>query len=291
MIDVKKISNEILSNNKLLYCMYGKPMTETCMCWGLEVPDVWLNEIDDLSKNLEGMNLLLYPKYRVRIQMDQLKEKFGTLRAYYSIAIDPPKWICEYENVVDWLMKLINKLDFKYKLVVDHEAYDEIKEEAIQADKVEETKKSYANVSNVEIIANDDGSAIKKTTYHHYKKTHNEPTRFKWLHSIMMHRYQIKNFIRNFIKWEPSYEQRCVAHMLDSYAYYNISKAEKVCTHICEKCGRHIGEDYSPRCVTHGWISYLCEKCADESNSTYSKNGELWCAGKKLEKNTNEDKK
>ena len=65
-----KLRKDILNDNEMLYCMYKQPMTETCMCWGLEVPDSWLNEIDDMSKKLEGMNMMVYPIHHVRIQMD-----------------------------------------------------------------------------------------------------------------------------------------------------------------------------------------------------------------------------
>lgn len=280
------ISKKILDENKILYCMNKRSMTETCMCWGLEVPDVWLNEIDSMSKKLEAMNYLTYPKYHVRIQMDQVKDKYAELRAYYSIIVDPPSWICIYEKSIDMFMSLVNKLDFAYKYVVDNEPYDEIREEKIAADKVEKEKNAYKNISNVEIIELKDGTAIKKTTLHHYKKTHPEPTRFKFLHKLWQNRYSIKSFIRHFCGWVPSHKQMCISSYLEEYARNVIKDTTEKCTKICEKCGRYIDDnnEYSPRCITLGWVSYLCEDCAKESNQTYVKDGKSYINGKLIEK-------
>lgn len=275
---------QILTNNKILYCMYSYPMSETCMCWGLEIPDSWLDEVDKMSMKLEAMNLIIYPKYRVRIQMDQVKSKFGTLHAYYSIVVDPPRWISLYEKCIEKLMFLINKVDFVYKEVVDYEPYDETIEEVIAANKVEEEKKNCANVSNVTIECNNDGTATKKTIFHHYRKTHREATKHKFLHKLLMHRYCIKTFIRRLINWKPSYAQSCIVKIMDSFAGSTIHEAEKECEHLCEKCGRYIGTEYSPRCITYGWISYLCTDCAINDGIIYEKDGKLWQGEKIFER-------
>lgn len=283
---------EILENNKILYCMHKKPMTETCMCWGLDVPNVWLNEIDDLSKKLEGMNSLVYPVHKVRIQADQVKNKFGILHYYFSVMIDPPALINAYENTVELAMRLIRKINFKLKMVTDKEAYDETIKDNIPADKVDEEKKRYEHCSNVEIIDQPDGTAIKKSVFHHCKQVHYEPTKHKWMYALFKRRWTIKNFLRNLLKWKPSYRQVCIAKVMDSYAFNAIRDCEEKCMHICEQCGHYIGDKWSPTCMTTGWISYLCEECAIKDGGIYVKNGESWCAGKKVEKEdeSNEDK-
>ena len=87
--------------------MFGdrtKPMTETCMCWGLEVGDGWYNIIDTLCEALthtyttgvqvdeeDGKRLGIEPysdSYYFSVESPQViatqvKEKFGTLRFYY----------------------------------------------------------------------------------------------------------------------------------------------------------------------------------------------------------------
>lgn len=277
------LHNNILFNNKILYCMYKRPMTETCMCWGLEVPDVWLNEIESLSQRLEAANIIFYPKYNVRIQADQVKDKFAHLAYYYSIVVDPPKWICIYEKCIRFLMSVFTKIDYKLKRIVDKDAYDEVVEEPIVDMSFEDAVKTYKNASNVKII-NKDNAILKQTTLHHCAKVHYEATQHKLLHKIFNYRYYIESFIRNLIHWHPTYKQLCIRKMLEKYVDAAIAASEKECSCICEKCGRHIGESYSPRCITYGWISYLCNECADKLNMLYSKNGEVW-KNKKLIKN------
>ena len=91
--------------------MFGdrtKPMTETCMCWGLEVGDGWYNLIDTLCEALtytyttsiqideeDGKRLGIEPfklegkdSYFLIVEPPQViaaqvKEKYGTLRFYY----------------------------------------------------------------------------------------------------------------------------------------------------------------------------------------------------------------
>jgi hypothetical protein len=91
--------------------MFGdrtKPMTETCMCWGLEVGDGWYDLIDILCESLtntyttsleldeedgkrlgvESYNFNEKSSYYFTIEppqviATQVKEKYGTLRFYY----------------------------------------------------------------------------------------------------------------------------------------------------------------------------------------------------------------
>jgi hypothetical protein len=75
------------------------PMTETCMCWGFEHGDGWYNIINQLCANIqshidwnnEQRERLLeknphnvpVPDAILQVVVDQVKEKFGTLRFYY----------------------------------------------------------------------------------------------------------------------------------------------------------------------------------------------------------------
>ena len=90
-----------------------KPMTETCMCWGLEVGDGWYNLIDILCESLtytyttsievdeeDGKRLGIKPykseakdSYFFEVEppqviATQVKEKYGTLRFYYREEYD-----------------------------------------------------------------------------------------------------------------------------------------------------------------------------------------------------------
>ena len=63
-----------------------KPMMETCMCWGFECGDGWFNILDQLMGNIQHHIDWKNRKEEVvaQVTLDQVKEKFGTLRFYYS---------------------------------------------------------------------------------------------------------------------------------------------------------------------------------------------------------------
>ena len=63
-----------------LYKMRHANMQETCMCWGFDCGDGWFSIINALSFALE--NLCDY--YNIDITVAQVKEKYGTLRFYWS---------------------------------------------------------------------------------------------------------------------------------------------------------------------------------------------------------------
>jgi hypothetical protein len=64
----------------------NSPMTETCMCWGFECGDGWYNILNQLMGNIQhhidwkNRNGEVVPQ----VTLDQVKEKFGTLRFYYT---------------------------------------------------------------------------------------------------------------------------------------------------------------------------------------------------------------
>ena len=64
----------------------NKSMIETCMCWGFDCGDGWFNILDQLMANIQhhldwkNKNGLVVEQ----VTLDQVKEKFGTLRFYYS---------------------------------------------------------------------------------------------------------------------------------------------------------------------------------------------------------------
>ena len=64
----------------------NKPMTETCMCWGFECGDGWFQILNQLMHNIQhhinwkNKDGNIVPQ----VVLQQVKEKFGTLRFYYS---------------------------------------------------------------------------------------------------------------------------------------------------------------------------------------------------------------
>ena len=64
----------------------NKPMQETCMCWGFDCGDGWFNILDQLMGNIQHHIDWKNKKEEVvaQVTLDQVKEKFGTLRFYYT---------------------------------------------------------------------------------------------------------------------------------------------------------------------------------------------------------------
>ena len=64
----------------------NKSMMETTMCWGFECGDGWFNIIDQLMGNIQHHIDWQNRKGEVvaQVTVDQVKEKFGTLRFYYT---------------------------------------------------------------------------------------------------------------------------------------------------------------------------------------------------------------
>lgn len=63
-----------------------KDMTETCMCWGFECADGWYNILDRLMGSIQNhLDWQNRNEEKVKqVTLDQVKEKFGTLRFYYT---------------------------------------------------------------------------------------------------------------------------------------------------------------------------------------------------------------
>jgi hypothetical protein len=65
-------------------------MQETCMCWGFECGDGWYDLIYTLCKDIQHhinnklKNLSKKEQENIRVVADQVKEKYGGLRFYYS---------------------------------------------------------------------------------------------------------------------------------------------------------------------------------------------------------------
>lgn len=61
------------------------PMTQTCMCWGICTDNGWFDLLYKLCEHLQWhTDVNKYPQ----VIAQQVKEKYGTLRFYYSLEID-----------------------------------------------------------------------------------------------------------------------------------------------------------------------------------------------------------
>ena len=63
-----------------------KDMKETCMCWGFECGDGWFQILNQLMGNIQHYIDWKNKDGEVvpQVVLDQVKEKFGTLRFYYT---------------------------------------------------------------------------------------------------------------------------------------------------------------------------------------------------------------
>lgn len=67
---------------QLFVDIYGDPK-QTCMAWGLECDDGWYTLIDTLCRQIQHHQQWNMPKHLHPVVVEQVKEKFGTLRFYY----------------------------------------------------------------------------------------------------------------------------------------------------------------------------------------------------------------
>jgi hypothetical protein len=91
-----------------------KPMTETCMCWGLEVPQSWLPIIDELC---DAMTSCRYTQYCTEMKgginfpqvvAEQVKQKYNELRFYYRLEYEqenvPDRVVTEHHKYIDGMI-------------------------------------------------------------------------------------------------------------------------------------------------------------------------------------------
>lgn len=96
----RELRQETIQTCKNLYSGY-------CHCW--ECGDGWTRPLSNLSYALETLNITLGKRHGYRIVADQVKEKFGTLRFYYSVQRIVPAWTQVLSFPFRFLSGLIRK--------------------------------------------------------------------------------------------------------------------------------------------------------------------------------------
>ena len=96
-----------------LFAQRKLPMTQTAMCWEIDISPGWYELLDSvcnyITSNFKN-NWMFYPP----IQFTQVKEKFGSLRIYYTINHRTKK---EFDKLMK--NELINFKFPKWKLLLD----------------------------------------------------------------------------------------------------------------------------------------------------------------------------
>lgn len=109
--DNLKYGETFMKRFPILFQHRNKSMQETCMCWGIECPKGWYHILEQLCTILEFHNMEFVDKYGIAIVADQVKEKFGTLRFYYTVREVDKNGVCielkpEDQLPSDWAAKL-----------------------------------------------------------------------------------------------------------------------------------------------------------------------------------------
>lgn len=87
----KRNTEKLYKDFPELYKQRFLPMTQSCLCFGIETGNGWFDLIYDLSKKLTELN--------IGIEAVQVKEKFGGLRFYTNFYSEQSnKLIEEAEN-------------------------------------------------------------------------------------------------------------------------------------------------------------------------------------------------
>lgn len=202
--------DQMMENHPILYDNRKLPMTQTCMCWGIECGEGWYFPLADLSDILEGINQTFGKQYHFAIKAEQVKEKYGTLRFYYQIVPVYPLWRRILAAPWNWL-------------------------------------------------AGTSIRAIRPVGFDEAKRISWAPKFTYWLYRGF---FAISSFFLGGGK-----DTTTILSFVDRIVSYLINETEKKCFDTCEDCGMSIGENWSPRCETTGWITYICEKCAKEKRN------------------------
>lgn len=82
----QELDNYLCATYPKLFADRNKPMSETCMCWGFSCGDGWFNILNQLCGNIQHHLNWKNKDGEVvpQVTVNQVKEKFGTLRFYYS---------------------------------------------------------------------------------------------------------------------------------------------------------------------------------------------------------------
>ena len=81
------------------------PATETCMCWGIACEDGWYTILDTLCREIQFHidKRYGYDNTVRQVEAEQIKEKFGGLRFYYSGG----------DNGIEGMVRLAEALSYK----------------------------------------------------------------------------------------------------------------------------------------------------------------------------------
>ena len=75
-----KLEQKLFTKYPAFFRQHTLPMTQTCMCWGVETGDGFYKIIDTMAKKLTAYA----QKHNIIIEATQVKEKYGRLTVYLN---------------------------------------------------------------------------------------------------------------------------------------------------------------------------------------------------------------
>lgn len=249
--------DKLMNEYPILFQQKTKTPMETCMCWGICCDEGWYEPLNKLCFNLQFLNKTYYSKYKCRIQADQVKQKFGGLRFYYTVVYEPNLFFRMIRNGFYYLSYLINKsVSFKYKIVVDEN------EKEVQTC-VQITQKEYNDLENKNAtnIKKQNGKFYKNKIVKQAKKGHKQLLNHKFLHKIDDICVVILNKIARI---KPNKKQEIILGVLNDISDSLIRQCEQSCWDTCQICGEK--NDYSKKNIitTNGWVKRICRDCSNK---------------------------
>lgn len=214
----------------------------------------WLHPVKEMAYELEALNIVA-KKFHSVIIFEQIKEKFGTFRGYYSIyPVDHLAY-----KILTWpihsLRNLLEeKINYRQTYVEIHprhmvEKYVEIEPN----DKLDDAK------SVVEI----GGRKYLKDVFECPSKSEIAPGRYKifWKLKNLVRALDLKvSSLMSFAN-RDTIEDLVFRQALDAKVEKIVSECESKCDDYCIRCGGWIGKD-AKRFQTTGWVTYICSRCA-----------------------------
>lgn len=245
-----------------------------------DVEHGWYDILSEFSYLCEELNIRFYKKYRFRISLEQIKQKFGTLRIYATVVQDP----CRFSTwIIDILKKVISKLkkiDYNLKRTTCNNSHSNYVIEIYDTEN--ELTNDKKNGSNVTISQIKD-KFVKTIKYKECEKIIYKPTKYKIIYYFKCVLEKITRWLFNFSftlqKLTNSKKDDAIMEYMNIKMDKFISEYEHKSENICERCGYVINKNYDSVCYTIGWITTLCESCAQKSGYEYEMDGKIYNNG------------
>lgn len=135
----KELEMKLVVKYPIIFSQYGGDMRDTCMAWGMSCSDGWYNLLDELCENVTT----LIGNKDITVTAEQVKEKFGGLRFYYSTRSPETfmnkvnyiisqfmfkrKWGIAYWKIADFRKKFYRSTEEKISDIIsdaEHKSYD-----------------------------------------------------------------------------------------------------------------------------------------------------------------------